>query len=185
MRYYRSMTILLVLVFAASTFMITNSAQAATAAELNRDAMMALFKLYEQNPSAKAMAENAKGILVFPSIVKGGFLVGGNYGEGSLLKTGEKSAYYNTVSLSYGLQAGVQSYGYALFFMNESAMKWLDKSDGWELGVGPTITIIDAGKSGSFTTTTAQSDIYAFFFNQKGLMAGLGLQGTKISRINK
>lgn len=185
MRYYRSMTILLVLVFAASTFMITNSAQAATAAELNRDSMMALFKLYEQNPSAKAMAENAKGILVFPSIVKGGFLVGGNYGEGSLLKTGEKSAYYNTVSLSYGLQAGVQSYGYALFFMNESAMKWLDKSDGWELGVGPTITVMDVGKSGSFTTTTAQSDIYAFFFNQKGLMAGLGLQGTKISRINK
>lgn len=185
MKSCRLMTILSMLAFMASLFLMTNNAGAATAAEINRDSTKALFNLYAQNSSAKEMAEKAKGILVFPSIIKGGFMVGGNYGEGALLKTGEKSTYYNTVQVSYGLQAGLQSYGYALFFMTESAMKWLDKSDGWEVGVGPTITVIDAGKSGSFTTTTGQSDIYAFFFNQKGLMAGLGLQGTKITRIKK
>jgi len=185
MKYCRLTTILLVFAITTGLFLMANNASAATAAEINRDSTQALFKLYEQNSSAKAMAEQAKGILVFPSIIKGGFMVGGNYGEGALLKTGEKSTYYNTVQVSYGLQAGLQSYGYALFFMTESAMQWLDKSDGWEVGVGPTITVIDTGKSGSFTTTTGQSDIYAFFFNQKGLMAGLGLQGTKITKIKK
>lgn len=83
------------------------------------------------------------------------------------------------------MQAGLQKYGYALFFMTDSAMNWLDKSDGWEVGVGPTLTVINTGAAGSFSTTTGQSDIYAFFFDQKGLMAGLGFQGTKISRIKK
>ena len=79
----------------------------------------------------------------------------------------------------------MQKYGYALFFMTDKAMAWLDKSDGWELGVGPTIVVVDTGASSSTTTTTAQSEIYAFFFDQKGLMGGLGLQGTKITKIKK
>ena len=94
-------------------------------------------------------------------------------------------AYYNTVAASYGLQAGLQKFGYALFFMNDSALKWIDKSDGWEIGVGPSIVVVDVGAAASMTSTTAQSDIYAFFFDQKGLMAGLGLQGTKITRLEK
>ena len=72
-----------------------------------------------------------------------------------------------------------------LYFMTEDALKWIDKSDGWEIGVGPTIVVVDMGAAGSLTSTTAQSDIYAFFFDQKGLMAGLGLQGTKITKLNK
>lgn len=131
------------------------------------------------------MGEKAVGILVFPGIVKGGFIVGGQYGEGALIKDGKTVAYYNTVAASYGLQAGLQKFGYALFFMTDSALKWLDKSDGWEIGVGPSIVVVDAGAATSLTSTTAQSDIYAFFFDQKGLMAGLGLQGTKITRLEK
>jgi lipid-binding SYLF domain-containing protein len=185
MRYFYLTTILLVLVFAAGTFMNPNSSAAASAAEIDRDVQSALEKLYAKSPSARTMGEKAKGILVFPSIVKGGFVVGGQYGEGALLKDGEISGYYNTIQMSYGLQAGLQKYGYVLFLMTDSSMKWIDKSDGWEVGIGPTIVVVDVGASGSATTTTLKSEIYAFFFDQKGLMGGIGLQGTKITKIKK
>jgi len=185
MKYLHLIAILLALAFAAGTLFGPNPAGAASAAEINRDVKNALEKLYAKSSSAKTLGEKAKGILVFPSIVKGGFIVGGKYGEGALLKGGKTAGYYNTVQVSYGLQAGLQTYGYALFFMSDSAVKWLDKSDGWELGVGPTIVVVDIGASSSTTTTTAQSEIYAFFFDQKGLMGGLGLQGTKITRVKK
>ena len=93
--------------------------------------------------------------------------------------------YYKTVAASYGLQIGVQSFGYALFFMTDSSLEYLEESDGWEIGVGPSIVIVDEGFAKSLTTTTGKSDIYAFFFDQKGLMAGAGLQGTKITKVKK
>ena len=185
MRSFFLKTILLFLAFAVVTFMSPNAAVAASAAEINRDVKSALGKLYAESSSAKALGKKAKGILVFPSIVKGGFIVGGQYGEGALLKGGKTRGYYNTIQLSYGLQAGIQKHGYVLFFMTGSAMNWLDKSDGWEVGVGPSIVVDDVGAATSKTTTTLQSEIYAFFFDQKGLMGGLGLQGTKITRIKK
>lgn len=170
--------LLIVSVLAAS------SASAATAGEMQKDARTALSTLYKATPGAKALGQNAKGILVFPSIVKGGFIVGGQYGEGVLFKGDKVAGYYNTAAASYGLQAGLQKFGYALFFMEDSDLQYLDKSSGWEIGVGPSITIVDEGLAGSFTTTTARKGVYAFFFGQKGLMAGLGLQGTKISKMN-
>lgn len=156
-----------------------------TAAEIDRDVDVALDKLYSHQPTAKALAAEAKGILVFPGIVKGGLIIGGQYGEGALRVKGKTVGYYNSVAASYGLQAGVQKFGYALFFMTDSALQYIDKSDGWEIGVGPSIVVVDEGIAKSLTTTTAKSDIYAFFFDQKGLMAGIGLQGTKITRLNK
>ena len=185
MRYANLTTTLLVLAVVAGAWIHPNGAAAGTAAELDREAKSALQELYAEIPSARMMGERAKGILVFPSIVKGGFLVGGQYGEGALLKNGKTSGYYNTIQMSYGLQAGIQEYGYAMFFMTGEAMEWLDRSDGWEVGAGPSIVVVDTGKASSMTTTTLQSDIYAFFFDQQGLMAGLGLQGTKITRIQK
>ena len=185
MRYFRLTIVLLVLAFAGGTFISPNQSAAATAAEINRDAKSALEKLYAKSPKAKTLGEKAKGILVFPGITKAGFMVGGQYGEGGLIKDGKTVGYYNTLQASYGLQAGIQKYGYALFLMTDSALKWIDKSDGWEIGTGPTIVVMDAGASGSMTTTTAQSEIYAFFFDQKGLMGGLGLQGTKITKMKK
>jgi lipid-binding SYLF domain-containing protein len=185
MRYLYVITIVLVLAIAAATVVSPNPATAATAAEINRDVKSALEKLYAKSSSAKTLGEKAKGILVFPGIVKGGFMVGGQFGEGALLKGGKTAAYYNTVSASYGLQMGVQKYGYALFFMSDSAMSWLDRSDGWEIGTGPSIVVMDTGAASSATTTSLQSEIYAFFFDQKGLMGGLGLQGTKITKIKK
>lgn len=184
-KYFNFTTILLVLVCVGSIFIFASLARAEDPIEIDLNVKSALRKLFADSPSAKALSKKTKGILVFPKIVKGGFVVGGQYGEGALLKDGKTNGYYNTVQLSYGFQAGLQKYGYALFFMSKSALKWLKKSDGWELGAGPTIVVIDTGKTDSGTTTTLQSDIYAFFFDQKGLMGGLGLQGTKVTKMNK
>ncbi len=176
---------LLVFALALGPLVTVTPANAASAEAIDRDAQKALGALYAKSPSAKTMGEKALGILVFPGIVKGGFIVGGQYGEGALIKGGKTVAYYNTVAASYGLQAGLQKFGYALFFMTDPALAWLDKSDGWEIGVGPSIVVVDVGAAASVTSTTLQSDVYAFFFNQKGLMAGIGLQGTKITRLEK
>ena len=154
-----------------------------TATALSRDSRAAMNRLLAQSPGAKSLSERAGAVLVFPNIRKAGFVVGGQYGEGTLFKGGRPVAYYSTTGLSYGLQAGAQKFGYALFFMNEAAMSYLDRSGGWEVGVGPTLTVLDKGAAASFSTTTAKDDIYAVFFDQKGLMAGIGIQGSKISRI--
>lgn len=152
------------------------------AGEMDTNIATALEKLYAKSETAKVMGGKAKGILVFPDIVKGGFIIGGQYGEGGLLINGKPAGNYRTVQVSYGLQAGAQEYGYALFFMTDSALEWIDRSNGWELGVGPTIVVHDTGASTSLTTTTAQAEIHAFFFDQKGMMGGLGIQGTKITK---
>jgi len=158
---------------------------AATAAEIDRDVDSALQKLYDKTPAAKELAKIAKGILVFPDIVKGGLIIGGQYGEGALRVDGKTVGYYSSVAASYGLQAGVQKFGYALFFITGNALDYLKKSEGWEIGTGPSLVIVDEGVAGSLTTTTAKSDIYAFFFDQKGLMAGIGIQGSKITKVDK
>ncbi len=173
----------LMLAFAILTFGSPQASHAATAGEINRDVDSALQTLYRTTPVAKEMAKVAKGILVFPSIVKGGFIIGGQYGEGALRRDGKTTGFYRTVAASYGLQAGAQTFGYALFFLDDASLRYLKNSDGWEVGVGPSIVIMDEGKARSFSTTTAKSGVYAFFFSQKGLMAGLGIQGSKISEI--
>jgi lipid-binding SYLF domain-containing protein len=180
--------LLFVVLFLSSVIMSAGlisplSAFADTSAEIDRDVDSALKKLYKSSPAAKDLSKIAKGILVFPDIIKGGLIVGGQYGVGALRKGGETVGYYNTVAASYGLQVGAQSFGYVLFFMNDSAMEFLNSSSGWEIGVGPSIVIVDEGAATSFTTTTAKDNIYAFFFDHKGLMGGLGLQGSKITRI--
>ncbi|MEY4701743.1 MAG: hypothetical protein RL326_1930 [Pseudomonadota bacterium] len=161
----------------------TQDSHAESAAKMQREARHALTNLYETTPGARALARNAAGILVFPSIVKGGFVVGAQYGTGVLFKGDTATGYYSTASASFGFQAGIQKFGYALFFMTEEDLRWLKKSGGWELGVGPSITLVDQGIAASLTTTTAQKGIYAFFFDQRGLMAGVGIQGTKVTRI--
>jgi lipid-binding SYLF domain-containing protein len=160
-------------------------AVAASAAELNREAGAALSKLYASQPSAKMLGQRARAILVFPSIVKAGFMFGGQIGEGVLRKGGRTVGYYNSVAGSYGFQAGIQKFGYALFFMNDQALKQLEQLEGFEVGVGPSIVIVDEGMGKSMTSNTVTSDVYAFIFSQKGLMAGLGIQGSKITKINK
>ena len=154
------------------------------AAEISRNANAALESLYANVPGAKAIGAQAHAILVFPKVTKAGLGIGGQSGEGALIKGGKTIGYYRTSGASIGLQAGAQTYGYAMFFMNDKALEQLDKADGFEVGVGPSIVVMDEGKAKSATTTTMKDDIYAFIFSQKGLMAGLGIQGNKISKIN-
>jgi lipid-binding SYLF domain-containing protein len=175
----------LALLLTLTTALTPGPALAASAAEIDRDVTRALQDLYAKNPKARELGAKAKGILVFPSVVKAGFLFGGQYGEGALRRGGRTVGYYNTVAASYGLQAGIQTFGYALMFMTDAALKYLDKSDGFELGTAPSIVILDQGAAGGISTSSAQSDMYAMFFDQRGLMGGIGLQGTKISRIDK
>jgi len=158
---------------------------AASAGEINRDVDAALASMYAAVPDTRQLASQAKAVLVFPNIVKAGFLFGAQYGEGALRQRGKTVGYYNTAAASYGLQAGAQRFGYALFFMSDSAVNYLNTSGGFELGFGPSIVVLDSGTARALTSTTVQSDIYAVFFDQRGLMAGLGLQGSKISRMDK
>jgi lipid-binding SYLF domain-containing protein len=162
----------------------SQGAMAAGAAELARDANAKLQQLYVKVPAAKALGAKAAAVLVFPTVTKAGLGIGGQFGEGALLEKGKAVAYYNTAGASVGLQAGAQRYGYALFFMNAKALEQLQKADGFEVGVGPTVVVVDEGMAKSLTTTTAKDDVYAFIFGQKGLMAGLGIQGNKITKIN-
>jgi lipid-binding SYLF domain-containing protein len=158
--------------------------EADSAAEISSEAQAALKSLYGKVDGAKALGAQAHAILVFPKVVKAGFGIGGQSGEGALFKDGKTVGYYRTTGASFGLQAGAQTYGYAMFFMNPEALKQLDRADGFEVGVGPSVVVLDEGKAKTSTTTTMKEDIYAFIFGQKGLMAGLGIQGNKISKID-
>ncbi|MGB8714615.1 MAG: lipid-binding SYLF domain-containing protein [Onishia taeanensis] len=173
----------LYLLAAAALFSVSTFTHAATAEEIDRDVDNSIQKLYSSSPTAKELSTIAKGMLVFPKVIKGGLIIGGQYGTGALREGGNTIGYYNTVAASYGLQAGVQSFGYAMFFMTDSALQYLKNSSGWEIGVGPSVVIVDKGRARSLTTTTAKDDIYVFFYGQEGLMAGIGLQGSKISQI--
>jgi lipid-binding SYLF domain-containing protein len=156
---------------------------AANKAEIDSKVSTSLKKLYDTEPAAKALGGKAKAVLVFPDIVKGGFIVAGEYGDGALLKGNNTAGYYRALAASVGFQAGAQSFGYVLFFMDDDSLAYLDKSDGWELGTGPTLVVLDKGFGKNFSTTTLQKGVYAIIFNQKGLMGGISLQGSKITKI--
>jgi len=180
----RTVSTLFIALVATAVLAIPRPAKAADAAAIERDSKAALAKLYETTPVAKTLGEKAKAVLVFPSILKGGLIYGAQAGNGALFADGKTVGYYNITAASYGLQAGVQEFGYVMLLMTDAARSYVDKSKGWEVGVGPNIVVVDAGVAKSLTTTTAKDDVYAFIFSQKGLMAGLGIQGSKITRIN-
>jgi lipid-binding SYLF domain-containing protein len=178
----RSLFVALVVALSAA---ISAPASAESKADLERNSRSALNKLVGKVPAARTLNGKAVAVLVFPSITKAGFVVGGQYGEGVLWRGGKAVGYYSTAGASYGLQAGAQKYGYAMFLMNENALNALNTAEGFEVGVGPSVVLVDEGLAKSVTTTTTQNDIYAFIFGQTGLMAGAGIQGNKITRINK
>ncbi len=151
--------------------------------KINSEANAALSELYAKTPGAKSLADKAKGILIFPSVTKAGLMVGGQFGDGVLRTGGKAKGYYRSFAGSYGFQAGGQNFSYVLMFMDNASLAYLDKSEGWEIGVGPSIVIVDEGKAKALTTTTAKNGVYAFIFGQKGLMAGIGIQGSKITKM--
>lgn len=158
-------------------------ADAASPAAIDQGVDRALRQLTAHNKLAAALSKTAVAVLVFPKIVKGGLLVGGAYGEGALRKRGRSVGYYVSTAASYGLQAGMQSFGYALFFMNESALAYLDKSGGFDVGVGPSLVVADSGFAKKETAAGITQEIVAFIFGQSGYMAGAGIEGSKITRL--
>ncbi|MGE3477833.1 MAG: YSC84-related protein [Rhodospirillaceae bacterium] len=159
--------------------------QAASAANIDKDADQALSTLTKNHEIASAIAAKARAVLIFPNIVKAGLGFGGSYGEGVLRQGGKSVAYYNSVSGSFGLQIGAQTYGYVVFLMNDSAVKFLRESKGWEIGVGPTVVVVNEGVAKNLSSTTLQDDAYAFIFGQQGLMAGVSIEGSKVSKIDR
>jgi lipid-binding SYLF domain-containing protein len=165
---------------------VTNmNAASVNPTQLAADSRKALNHLYRTNPAARRLGASANAVLVFPEITKGGLMVGGMAGNGALIRSdGTIRDFYQTAGASYGLQAGIQKYGYALFLMDSAAIANINRSGGWEVGASPSLVIVDEGMTTSLSTTTVDAGTYAFFFNQRGLMGGLGLQGSKITRID-
>lgn len=183
-----SRRLLLALTLAASSFVgmaAMNSARAATAADLDKDSQQALQQLYKTHPFAERLSKEAKAVLVFPNIVKAGLVFGGGYGEGELLESGSVKGYYSSVTGSWGFQAGAQSYSYVVFLMSKKAVHYVHETHGWEIGVGPTVVVVDDGVAKNLSTSTLKDDAYAYIFNQQGLMAGVSIEGTKISPIKQ
>ena len=169
---------------AVATLAVSAQSATAGAVELNAKARSALAQLYVQSNRSKEFGKLAYGILVFPRIIKAGLLVGGMSGDGVLYEHGRVTGYYNISGASWGLQAGGQSYGYAMFFMRPKALAFVHKSDGWAIGSGPSLVVVDKGFTQAGDTTTLTQDVYAMPFDAKGLMGSLSLQGTKITPIH-
>jgi lipid-binding SYLF domain-containing protein len=161
------------------------NAIAASAEDLDKDSKQALQTLYKSQPVAETLSHSAKAVLIFPNIVKAGLVFGGGYGEGELIKGSKVVDYYNSVTGSWGLQIGAQSYGYAVFLMTDAAVRYIEETKGWEIGVGPTVVVVDEGIAKNLSTSSLKDDAYAFIFSQQGLMAGVSIEGTKISLIKR
>ncbi|WP_419534318.1 YSC84-related protein [Endozoicomonas sp.] len=161
------------------------SAHAASKEELNAEVKATLKKLYQERPAAKELSRKAKGILVFPTVVKGGIGIGGEFGDGALLVNNRIQSYYRTISASIGFQLGAQARSQVIMFMTSTALKNFQNSDGWEAGVDGSVAIAEFGAGGTITTETAKAPIIGFILDNKGLMYNLTLEGSKISKIEK
>ena len=174
----------LALAFSALALLVHGMSAAATVdkASLDKEVKASLETLNAKEPGAKALAAQAKGILVFPTMRKAGFVIGGQHGEGALVKKGKVADYYTSNAISVGIEAGAQAFSYALFFMTDDALKKFEESDGYELGGQANVVFIESGAAGGAGTQSSQAAVYGFVYGQKGLMAGVSLQGTKITK---
>ncbi len=159
------------------------AALSSSASQINQDASAALARLYETSPRARDLSARARAVLIFPKIIKAGFMVGGQTGDGVMRIHGKPVGYYNTSAASFGFQAGAQTFSYVLFFITQSSLDYLQRSAGWQIGTGPSVVLIDKGMARTLNTTTLTQDVYAMIFGQQGLMGGLGIEGSKITKI--
>lgn len=152
--------------------------------EINSDVSHTLTTLYSQSSSAKELIAKSKGVLVFPSVLSAGFVVGGEYGEGALQTGGKTVGYYKTTTGSIGFQAGAQSKSIILAFMTQDALDKFVNSNGWTAGIDANVAILNVGADGSISTNTAQAPVVGFVLTNGGLMFNVSLQGTKISKLD-
>ncbi len=158
---------------------------AKSAGEIDASVDACLQRFYKQVKGAKEFAKTAKGLLVMPNVVKAGFFIGGQYGEGALRVGGKTEGYYNLIAGSYGLTFGGQSQDIIIAFMTKEALKQFEDSHGWEAGVDANVAIINVGAGGDVSTVTAQNPVVGFVFDTKGLMADISLKGAKFTKLKK
>lgn len=180
----RLRALVLAVALAAAALAAAPEARAASAEEIDARVDIALNRLLAESVPAQALAERALAVLVFPQIVKGGFGLGGQYGEGALRQNGATVGYYSVASASFGLQIGAQAYAQALFFMTPQSLDYLRRSKGFEVGADANVAVVNQGVAVDANSTTLQQPIVAFVFGQQGLMAGATVEGSKISRIH-
>ncbi|MDX1425106.1 MAG: YSC84-related protein [Kiloniellales bacterium] len=178
------------IVLAAAIFVLaacssnSSSDKSAKRTEINNAADAAWSELVAENPAARDLAKDAKGVAIFPDIIKGGLIVGGETGDGVLRVGGDNAAYYNVSSASIGLQIGGQSYSQVLMFLTDEALASFRASSGWEAGVDGTVAVIDKGASGDLDTSNIAAPVVAFIFGEEGLMGGVSLEGSKYTRLD-
>lgn len=161
------------------------TAEAASGAEIEHDANETLHSFVRQIGGARELANKAVGILVFPSVIKAGFGIGGEYGEGLLIVDQRPAGYYNMISASFGFQLGAQERSVIIMFMTRSALDAFYRRAGWKVGVDGSVAIITVGVGGSIDTDKVTEPVIGFILDQKGLMYNLTLEGSKISKIDR
>jgi len=176
------LTCLTALLFAG---VLAPRADAASAASIDADVRATIDRFHAQIRGARELSDKSYGILVFPSVVKAGFGIGGEYGEGALMVRGQPTAYFNTVGASFGFQLGIQARSVIIMFMTPEALEQFRRSKGWKVGVDGSVAIVTVGVGGSIDTNKIVSPVIGFILDPKGLMYNLTLEGTKITRISK
>jgi len=166
-----------------ASLLFTQITFAKPAAALDKDVDVALAKFQKQTVGGKAFLSKAKGYLVFPSVIKGGIIIGGKYGEGSLRINGVTRHYYSMTAASIGFQAGAQQYSMVIAFLSDASLNNFIKSDGWEAGVDGSITLSEWGASKDLSSLSFEKPIVGFIYGEKGLMASVSIAGTKFKRV--
>jgi len=183
----KNLRVFTIITLMALCLMVFQSSEsyAATAKEINVSVDVTLKNFFKDVKGAKAYLKTAKGVLVFPSVYKAGFGIGGEYGEGALRIRGKTIEYYSTVAGSFGFQLGAQKKTLILVFTQKEALKSFRESNGWKAGVDGSVALVTVGIGGAIDTTNIKDPIVAFAFDQKGLMYNLTIEGSKFSKINK
>jgi len=174
-----------ILVLTFAFLIVAQNLFAASAREIDVSVDIALERFYKEVPGSQGFTKKAKAILVFPSVIKVGFGIGGEYGEGAMIIAGKTVDYYNTMAASIGFQFGAQAKSIILLFMEKGALKEFQNSEGWKAGVDGSVALVELGMGDSLDTTNVKDPIVAFVFGQKGLMYNLTLEGSKYNKIKK
>ena len=158
---------------------------AKTASEIDVSVEVAIERFCKQVKGAKEFVKASKGMLVMPNVIKGAFIIGGEYGEGALRVGGKSVDYYNTIAGSIGFQIGGQAKDIFLLFMTDEALKNFRASSGWEAGVDGNVALITIGAGERADTTTSKDPIVGFVIDAKGLIADISIKGAKFSKLDK
>jgi lipid-binding SYLF domain-containing protein len=173
------------IILTALVLAFSSGAHAASKEEINAEVREALKNFQKQTSAGHDLSKRAAGMLVFPSVIKAGIGIGGEFGEGALLIKGKTVAYYNLAAASIGFQLGAQARSQIVLFMNDKVLADFRNSDGWKAGVDGSVALATLGAGGAVDTETAKQPIIGFIFSNKGLMYNLTFEGSKITRIEK